>query len=225
MPRVRYGPDITDDADSLMLDDSRIKNQMAALRKSGGEGSAKWKKLLKEKDLLNKAIKEVFGNRNNARALARESTRQQGYMSPEEIRALGVKRNKKIKGKGPLGLAATPGRGSQQIGRKKGYKARAKETNEALYKSATQRAKSSAILKQVKKQKTAAEASRKASKSKAKKVQAKQKSAAKKATPTKKAAAAKKAAPAKKTAAKKAPAKKAPAKKAPAKKATPKKRR
>jgi len=214
MPRVRYGPDITDDADSLMLDDSRIKNQMAALRKSGGEGSAKWKKLLKEKDLLNKAIKEVFGNRNNARALARESTRQQGYMSPAEVRALGVKRNKKIRGKGPLGLAATPGRGSQQIGRKKGYQARAKETNEALYKSATQRAKSSAILKQVRKQKTAAESKRKASKSKA----AKKASAVKKATPVKKAAA-------KKTPAKKAPAKKAPAKKAPAKKATPRKKR
>jgi hypothetical protein len=208
MPRVRYGPDITDDADSLMLDASRIKNQ---LRGATGKKRAR---LLKEQDLLNKAIKEVFGNRENARKLAKESTRQQGYMSPAEVRALGVKRNKKIKGKGQLGLAATPGRGSQQIGRKKGYQARAKETNEALYKLATQRAKSSAVLKQVRRQKTAAEANRKASKSKA----AKKATAVKKATPVKKAAA-------KKPAVKKVAAKKAPAKKAPAKKAPPRKKR
>lgn len=214
MPRVRYGPDITDDADSLLLDASRIKNQL-----NKAKGKKARAALIKERDLLNQAIKDIFGSRANARKLQKESTRVQGYLSPSEIRALGVKSNKKIKGKGVLGLANSP-RGSQQIGRKKGYKARANPTNEALYKSATERAKSSAILKQVKRQKTAAEANRKASKSKAKKVQAKQKSAAKKATPTKKAAAAKKAAPAKKAAAKKAPAKKAPAKKA-----TPKKRR
>lgn len=200
MPRVRYGPDITDDADSLLLDDSRIKNQLR------GATGAKRVKLLKEKDVVNKAIKDVFGSRANARKLAAESVRRQGYMSSADARAIGAKRNQKLKGKGPLGLAATPGRGSQQIGRKKGYKVRQGTNNEDLFRSATAKAKSSEIMRRVKAQKTAAQSS----KSKAKK----RATGAKKAAPAKKAAAVKKATPVKKTAVKKAPAKKAPVKKA-----------
>ena len=211
MPRVRYGPDITDDADSLLLDDSRIKNQLK------GATGAKRAKLLKEKDLVNKAIKDVFGSRANARKLAAESVRRQGYMSDADARAIGARRNAKLKGKGPLGLAATPGRGSQQIGRKKGYKVRQGTNNEDLFRSATAKAKSSDIMRRVRAQKTAAQAS----KSKAKK-------AAKKVGAAKKAAPAKKATPVKKAAAKKAPAaKKAAVKKVatPAKKAVPRKKR
>lgn len=200
MPRVRYGPDITDDADSLLLDDSRIKNQL-----KGATGRKKVQ-LLKEKDVVNKAIKDVFGSRANARKLAAESVRRQGYMSSADARAIGAKRNRKLKGKGPLGLAATPGRGSQQIGRKKGYKVRQGTNNEDLFRSATARAKSSEIMRRVKAQKTAAQSS----KSKAQK----RATGAKKAAPAKKAAAVKKATPVKKTAVKKAPAKKAPVKKA-----------
>lgn len=210
MPRVRYGPDITDDADSLLLDDSRIKNQLK------GASGAKRAKLLKEKDLINQAIKEVFGSRANARKLASESVRRQGYLTPAEARAIGAKRTQKLKGKGPLGLASTPGRGSEQIGRKTGYRARANTNNEDLFRSATAKAKSSDIMRRVRSQKTAAEASKAKAKKAAKKVQAAKKPAA-----AKRAAAAKKASPAKKAAAKKA-AKKTTA---PAKKAAPKKKR
>lgn len=204
MPRVRYGPDITDDADSILLDDSRIKNQ---LKNASGQ---KRVKLLKEKDLINKTIKDVFGSRANARKLAAESVRRQGYMSSADARAIGAKRNQKLKGKGPLGLAATPGRGSQQIGRKKGYKVRQGTNNEELFRSATAKAKSSDIMRRVKAQKTQAQKSKSSAQKAAKKIGG-----------AKKAAAAKKAAPAKKAAA----VKKAAAKKAPAKKATPRKKR
>jgi hypothetical protein len=204
MPRVRYGPDITDDADSILLDDSRIKNQLK------GATGAKRAKLLKEKDVINKAIKDVFGSRKNARKLAAESVRRQGYMSDADARAIGAKRNRKLKGKGALGLAATPGRGSQQIGRKKGYKVRQGTNNEDLFKSATAKARSSEVMRRVRAQKTAAQSSKSKAKKAAKKV-----SGAKKATAVKKAA--KKTVPAKKAAVKKVAT--------PAKKAVPRKKR
>lgn len=219
MPRVRYGPDITDDADSLLLDASRIKNQMK------NASGPKLEQLKKERDLNTQAIKEIFGSRANARKLSSESVRRQGYMSDADVRAIGAKRTKKLKGKGPLGLSATPGRGSEQIPQKTGYRARAMTNNEDLYRAATAKAKSSDIMRRVRAQQTAAQASKNKAKKAMKKAQAPKKAAA-----AKKPAAAKKAAPAKKTAAqkaaaKKAAAKKAPAKKAPAKKAAPRKKR
>jgi hypothetical protein len=172
MPRVRYGPDITDDAQSLLLDQSRVKRKLEKASSDKARAA-----LLKERDLINRAIKDLFGSRANARKLASESVARQGYLSSEDIASLGVKRAKKIKGKGQLGLASTPGRGSQQIGIKQGYRARPETQNPDLYVSATKKAKSSEVLRQVKSQKNAA-----------KKARSKAKKAAKKKSPAKKAA-------------------------------------
>jgi hypothetical protein len=208
MPRVRYGPDITDDAQSILLDESRVKNKL-----KGAKSERERTKLLKERDLINQAIKEVFGSRDNARKLAAESVARQGYLKPEDVKALGAKRFKKLKGKGELGLPKTPGRRSEKIGLKKGFQARPETANGDLYRAATAKAKQSEIMRRVRSQQTAAQTSKNKAKTAAKKV-----GAAKKATPAKKAAA-------KKAPAKKAAAKKAPAKKSPAKKAAPKKKR
>jgi len=186
MPRVRYGPDITDDAHSILIDQDRIAKQLKRTKSEPARA-----KLIAQRDLLNKAIKDVFGSRANARKLAAESQARQGYLSPADIRALGVKKYKPVKGKGPLGLPKTPGRGTEKIGYKKGFKPRANTKNPELYKSATQKGKASDILRQVRSQKTAAEAAAKGSRKKA----------ATKATAVKKAATKKK--PAKKAAPKK----------------------
>jgi hypothetical protein len=214
MPRVRYGPDITDDAQSILLDESRIKNKL-----KGAKSERERTKLLKERDLINQAIKEVFGSRDNARKLAAESVARQGYLKPEDVKALGAKRFKKLKGKGELGLPKTPGRRSEKIGLKKGFQARPETANGDLYRAATAKARQSDIMRRVRSQQTAAQTSKNKAKTAAKKV-----GAAKKAAAAKKPTTAKKAA-AKKAPAKKAAAKKAPAKKAPAKKAAPRKKR
>jgi uncharacterized membrane protein YqiK len=206
MPRVRYGPDITDDAQFLILEDSRIKNKLAKAKSEKTRA-----KLLKERDLLRQAEKQIFGNRANARKLARESVSRQGYLADSEVKALGAKRFKQIKGKGQLGLASTPGRKTQQIGRKQGYKARPETAHKELYASATAKAKSSDIMRRIREQKKVSVAAKKKAK----------KSSAKKAAPTRKKKAAKKAAPAKKA----TPVKKAAAKKTPAKKSAPRKKR
>lgn len=209
MPRLRYGPDVTDDAASLLTDLDRIEKKLKKPQSNAARA-----RLLKQKKLIGDGIKQVFGNRANARKLAAESLKRQGYATPADIRAVGGSRYKKLKGKGPLNLPGTPGRGSQQIGRKKGFQARPESAHPELYKSAQKKAKAARnILRQVKAQETAGKAAKKKTSAAVKKA-AKKTASAKKATAVKKAA--KKAAPAKKAVKKVA---------TPAKKAAPKKRR
>ncbi len=180
MPRVRYGPDITDDAASLIMDADRIAKKLKQANTPAARA-----RLISQRDLINKGIKDVFGSRANARKLAKESLRRQGYATAEQIRAAGAKKFKPVKGSGQLGLAATPGRGNQAIGRKKGYGARPESNYPDLYKTATKKAKAAkAILRQVKAQDTAGASARK---------KAQKAAAVKKAKPAKKAATAKKA--------------------------------
>lgn len=224
MPRLRYGPDVTDDAASLLTDLDRIDKKLKQTQSAAARA-----RLVKQRDLINRGIKEVFGSRQNARTLAKESLARQGYADPADVKALGGKRFKKLKGKGQLNLAATPGRNREAIPRKKGYQARPETANPELYKSAQKKAaQAQSILRQVRSQETAGKAAKKKAKAAAKKV-----SAAKKAAPAKKAAAPKKAAKkavaakkaAKKVATPKKTVKKVTTPKKVVKKATPKKKR
>jgi len=209
MPRLRYGPDITDDAASLLTDLDRIDKKLKSTQSAAARA-----RLIKQRDLIGKGIKDVYGSRGNARKLAKESLARQGYASAEDVKALGGKRYKKLTERrgGNVNLASTPGRGREAIPRKQGYQARPETAHPELYASATKKAKTAqSILRQIRSQETAGAAAKK--------------KAAKKAATVKKAAKkAKKAAPAKKAAAPKKAAKKAVAAKKAAKKvATPKK--
>ena len=180
MPRVRYGPDITDDAASLELDEDRLRKQLRRLTR----GTPAFERVQAELNANRRVTQLVFGNRENRRTMARESLRRQGYLSDEAVKELGVARARQLRGRragDQLNLARTPGRRSQAIPGKKGYKARPATENPDLFRSATKKARSAEarkILSQLREQpSTRKAAARKAAKS-----------AAKKATATKKAA-------------------------------------
>jgi hypothetical protein len=216
MPRLRYGPDVTDDAASLLTDLDRIDKKLKSTQSAAARA-----RLIKQRDLIGKGIKEVYGSRANARKMAAESLARQGYASAEDVKALGGKRYKKLTERrgGNVNLASTPGRGREAIPRKQGYQARPETAHPELYASATKKAETArSILRQIRSQETAGQAAKK----KAAKKAATVKKAAKKASAVKKAAAPKKAAK-KAVAAKKAAKKVATPKKVVKKVATPKK--
>jgi len=135
MPGLRYGPDITDDAAAAMDFEKEIRRQLRGL-KTGPRRTMLNNKL--------KAIEEytsrVFGDKQTRNRLAKSSLSRQGYASEEEVRAVGGSLYRKRRGPGILGLAESP-EGRQDIGRRRGYKARPAmdEADRADYARATAR--------------------------------------------------------------------------------------
>lgn len=180
MPRVRYGPDITDDAASLELDEDRLRKQLRRLTR----GTPAYNRVLEQLNANRLATQIVFGNRENRRTMARESVRRQGYLSDAEVRELGVARSRQLRGRragDQFNLARTPGRRSQAIPGKKGYKARPQTENPELFRSATRKARSAEArkyLSQLREQpSTRRAAAKKATKAAAKKATAAKKAA------------------------------------------------
>ncbi len=82
MPQLRYGPDITDDADNLLRQQQRLVKQRKKLGKLNRTDTGRLKD-------IDAAIKAGFGNRANLREYARESVRRKGYSDTRKSKKIG----------------------------------------------------------------------------------------------------------------------------------------
>lgn len=129
MPGLRYGPDITDDAASLMSQERALRARLKNAQNPSVQQSVKNKLAA-----IDKVTSDIFGGRKNRNKLAAYSLDRQGY-APKGGRG------------GGRSLRRTPTGKATEIPRKTGYKARPAipEADRAAYKSATRKAKTGQI--------------------------------------------------------------------------------
>lgn len=163
MPGLRYGPDITDDAASLMISENKMKSRLRSAQNPKTQQTIK-ARLAR----LNDTTVAVFGSRENRNRLAQYSLGETGYARGN--RTSGTRKALRSPMGGP---AQKPG--------KTGFRARPgiKRADGSLYKQATKRAEenSAEFRKAVSASSRQASKTRaKAKKSVAKKAQAARKS-------------------------------------------------
>ena len=128
MPGLRYGPDITDDAASLMISENKMKARLRAAQNPRAQQTIK-ARLAR----LNQTTQDVFGSRENRNRLAQYSLGNTGYARGN--RTSGTRKALRS----PLG-------GPAQKPGKTGFRARPgiKRADGSLYRQATARAKENA---------------------------------------------------------------------------------
>lgn len=152
MPGLRYGPDITDDAASLMKEERSLRARLKTAQSPRTQQTVKNR--LKAIDTV---TSEIFGGRKNRNQLANYSLEKQGY-APRGSRGGGRQ------------LRRTPTGKATMIPRKSGYKARPSipEADRGAYRSATKKARPGQVADALK----AAQKARKATTSKQRKASA-----------------------------------------------------
>lgn len=134
MPGLRYGPDITDDAASLMKEERALRARLKTAQSPRTQQTVKNR--LKAIDTV---TSQIFGGRKNRNQLANYSLEKQGY-APKGGRGGGRQ------------LRRTPTGKATMIPRKSGYKARPAipEGDRSAYKSATRKARPGQISEALK---------------------------------------------------------------------------
>lgn len=134
MPGLRYGPDITDDAASLMKEERALRARLKSARNPRVQQGIKNKLAA-----IDRVTSDIFGGRKNRNNLAAYSLEKQGY-APKGGRG------------GGRGLRRTPTGKATMIPRKTGYKARPAipDSDRAAYKSATRKARPGQVAEALK---------------------------------------------------------------------------
>lgn len=85
MPGLRYGPDITDDAEIMRRSISDLGKRLKSIQGRGGSGEATRRRI----EELKRAARARFGNLKNMNEAARYSLRRQGYQQGAPRKTVG----------------------------------------------------------------------------------------------------------------------------------------